>query len=304
MKSLSIPRRHRAKVFVALLTCASQLAAPVSFAQTAVAASGSVDDELSEAERLIANVDYEGAIPVLERISNAKGLTHEQLIRVYRNLATAQAVMGHGAQARDAFIKLIAIDPDFRADQNMSPRVKAPYFEARGVWSAQSVKPGIEATATVHRGTDSRIVVTLRDPTHMAGHVVVGYHWEGSDPFTVKSSPASPTTTLVIPPPKDKSTYLEVYAQAVDGNDSVLWESGSQTKPVVFEVPAAAPALAANGGEGDKSSSIIASPIFWVVAGVLVAGGATAAYFLARPNNAATTQQLTPVASCAGSRCL
>ncbi|WP_394839297.1 hypothetical protein LVJ94_20640 [Pendulispora rubella] len=304
MKSLSIPRKHRAKIFVALLTCASQLSAPASFAQTVTAASG-VDDELADAEKLIANVDFEGAIPVLERISKRNGLSHEQLIRVYRNLATAHAVVGHANVARDIFVKLIAIDPDFKIDQNMSPRVKAPYFEARGSWSAQSIKPGIEASSQVHRGSDSRIVVTLRDPTRMASKVVVGYHWEGSDPFTVKTSGATATTTLVVPPPKDKATYLEVYAQALDGNDGVLFESGSPTKPIVTEAPPAAPDGALNSVDGSdrNSKSVFASPVFWVVAGAVILGGAAAAYFLARPNDPATTQQINPLIRCSGGTC-
>ncbi|WP_394850045.1 hypothetical protein LZC95_21620 [Pendulispora brunnea] len=281
---------------------------PLSFAQgapTAVSAAG-VDDELAEAEKLVANVDFEAAIPVLERISKRNGLTHEQLIRTYRNLATAHAVVGHANVARDIFVKLIAIDPDFKIDQNMSPRVKAPYFEARGSWSAQSIKPGIEATAQVHRSSDTRVTVTLRDPMRMASKVVVGYHWEGSDPFTVKTSGATATTTLVVPPPKDKSTYLEIYAQGLDANDSVLFESGSPAKPIVIEAPASAPAGAlagSDGGQNDHSSSIFASPIFWIVAGAVVAGGAAAAYFALRPSDPAKGQQLVPTAYCGGAPC-
>jgi len=313
MKSLWIQRKYRLKVSAVLLTCAAQLSAPVSFAQTpsnatsasGPTAAGSVDDELSEAERLIGNVDFEGAIPVLERITKRSGLTHDQLTRVYRNLATAHAAVGHSAVARDMFVKLIALDPDYKIDQNMSPRVKAPYFEARGVWTATSVKPGIEATATVHRTSESRLLITLRDPTHLATHVNVGYHWEGPEPFIVKSSPATATTTIVVPPPKDKVTYLEVYAQGLDANDGVLFESGTQTKPIVFEVPPTSPVFASspNHGESDRSSSIFASPIFWVVVGVVVVGGATAAYFAARPNNPANSQQLSPVLTCAGRPC-
>jgi len=306
MKSLSIPRKFRTRTFVILLTCAAQLSAPVTFAQTAVTQSAaSVDDELADAERLVANVDFEGAIPVLERISKRPGLTHEQLIRLYRNLATAHAVVGHTNVSRDLFVKLIAIEPDFKIDQNMSPRVKGPYFEARGSWSAQSIKPGIEATAQVHRTSDSRLVVTLRDPTRLASRVVVGYHWEGSDPFVIKSSAAVATTTVVVPPPNEKSTYIEIFAQALDANDGVLFESGSAAKPIVIEAPASAPAGAigtAGNGEGDHKS-IFASPVFWVVAAAVVAGGVVGAYFLARPNNAATSQQLNTSVQCAGNRC-
>jgi len=308
MKSLSIPRRQRAKVFVILLTCSAQLAASVSFAQSAssAGAASSADDELGEAEKLIANVDFEGAIPVLERASKRNGLTHDQLTRLYRNLATAHAVVGHATVARDTFVKLIAIDPDFKIDQNMSPRVKAPYFEARGAWSAQSSKPGIDAVAQVHRSSESRIVVTLRDPTHLANRVVVGYHWEGGDAFTTKSSAATPTTTVVVPPPKDKATYLEIYAQGLDSNDGVLFESGNATKPIVIEAPPAAPQGATSGvagSESDRSKSVFASPVFWIVAGAVIVGGAAAAYFIARPGNPSTEQQLSPVLTCAGRPC-
>ncbi|WP_394829714.1 hypothetical protein [Pendulispora albinea] len=303
MKCLSIPRKFRTRTFAILLTCAAQIAAPVTFAQTSVSASNSVDDELAEAEKLVANVDFEGAIPVLERIAKRNGLSHEQLVRVYKNLATAHAVVGHAGPSRDYFVKLIGIDPDFKIDQNMSPRVKAPYFEARGSWSAQSIRPGIEATANVHRGTDSRIVVTLRDPTRMASKVVVGYHWEGSDPFIVKSSAAAPTTTVVVPPSSnDKASYLEIYAQGLDANDGVLFESGSATKPIVIEAPAAT-AAGPGQGNGEKDRSVFASPVFWIVAGAVIVGGATAAYFLARPNDPATSQQINPILNCGGKPC-
>jgi hypothetical protein len=288
------------------MTCAPVTVSTVWAQEPPVAGqAASVDDQLSEAEKLVAGVDFEAAATLLERIGQRRNLSREQMIRVTRNLAVAHAVLGHDAIARETFIKLLALEPDFKIDPNMSPRVQAPYFEARGFWTAQTVKPGIELAATLHRNIDSRILLTFRDPTRLATKVVVGYRWEGHDSYSIKSGPPTSQSISVPPPRQPNSSRLEVYARAVDANDSVLFESGTPEGPGSVMLPPVAPWEGRPPPEAERRKSVFASPVFWVIAGVVVAGGAAATYFATREPQTLppTSQGLRPVLACGGLPC-
>jgi hypothetical protein len=211
-----------------------------------------------------------------------------------RILALTDAALGHEDQAREEFIEILTYASDFQVDPNLGPRVTAPFLEARGFWRAQPEKPGMEVAASLHAAGPGTLRVVTRDPTHIVKSGTVGFRWGSSIPFT--------TAPLTVSGPGDGAAFdvpehpagtarLEYYAQVFDDRGNAVMEVGNPTAPksAVVDMPkVVAP---------PPSKSIFASPIFWTVAGVVVAGAAVTTYLVTRPRSP-TGATLTGAAGC------
>lgn len=300
--------RGRALCLLASLVVASSSAAAAPARRDLPAREVTADVE--EAEQLYAHLEYEEANKVAERASKQRGLSHDPLVRVYRILAITYAVLDRSEASRDAFIALLAYDPDFQADPNLGPRVSTPFLEARGFWRAQPVRPGLEVAVTLRADEPGAIRVVTRDPLHVVKRVVVGTRWGQAGDFVVTAVAASPVAPSVadVPPPPAGRARLDYYAQALDERDDVVFESGNPGTPRSALVEATRPSPFGGSGYGRdggaKRGSIFASPVFWTVAAVVVAGGATAVFFAARGKDDPTSATLAPTVSCGlGTRC-
>lgn len=259
-----------------------------------------VPADIDSAEQLLTRLDYEGANAAAEKIVKLRGLSHDNLLRAYKVLAITSAVLDNEKDAREAFLQVLIMEPEYQVDQNLGPKVTDPFREARGSFRAMQTKPALEASATVQT-SGGTIRVTTRDPTKLVKKVSVGYRWTSSGEFTVSQvAPGEGISVEVAAAPAGR-TRLDFYAQGLDERDSALLEAGNPLVP-----KSAFAAVDPSGTKGDKGGgggSIFGSPVFWVITGVVVAGGATAAFFALRPNDPATHAQLSPVILCGSARC-
>jgi len=251
------------------------------------------------AEQLYAKLDFEGANGVAERVIKKNGLSHQDLVRVYRVLAITYAVLDKEDQSRDAFQQLLAYDPDFVVDNNLGPKVSTPFQEARGYWRALPQKPGIETAVAVRIGEAGTIRVTTRDPSKMVKKVTVGQRWASSGDYQTSVIAVGDGVQVEVPAAPTGKTRLDYYVQALDDRDDVVLEAGSKDVPKT--------AFAEAKGYADKKpekGGFIGSTTFWVIAGaVVLAGAGTATYFAVRPHDAPTSASLSPAVRCAGDLC-
>ncbi len=268
-------------------------APPLAAASPAKPVAASQDVEL--AEQLYAKLEYDQANAAADRALKQRGLTHDQLVRATRVLALTHAVLDHGDASREAFVQLLAYDADFQVDQNLGPKVSTPFMEARGFWRAQPQKPGLVTTPLLRTNEPGTLKVTTRDPTHLVKKLSVGYRWSSSGEFTVSAASAGEGATIEVPAPPSGKTRLDYFVQAMDERDDVVFENGSPLVPK---------SAFAEGGAvaATQKTTVFASPVFWIAAGVVVAGGATAAYFATRPGEP-TSATLRPIAFCGTDRC-
>jgi len=292
--------RGRATLSVAFASITALLvvgdACPVSAAPTVAAKPAPASQDVELAEQLYAKLDFEQANTVADRALKQRGLTHDQLVRATKVLALTHAVLDHEEQSRDAFIQLLAYDADFQLDQNLGPKVSAPFLEARGFWRAQSQKPGISTTTLLRTNETGSLKIVTRDPTHLVKKLTVGYRWASSGEFTVVPANVGEGSSVDVPAPPTGKTRLDYFVQAADDRDDIVFENGSP------QVPKSAFAEGGALVATSKGSSVFASPIFWIAAGVVVAGGATAAYFATRPGEP-TSATLRAVPFCGTERC-
>lgn len=267
------------------------------------AADPKAQSDLESAEQALVNMDYDTANKIADRVSKHRGLSHEQLVRTYRVLALTHAVLDHEAQAREAFQFLLVIDPEYQGDPNLGPKVQAPFMEARGYVRAQAVKAGIETSVSVRANEPGSIRVTTRDPAHIVKKVVVGWRWGSDTTYATSTVPAGEAQVVQVSAPPPGASRLDYYAQATDDRDGALFESGNPNVPksTTVEAPSFGGGPAGAGAEAPQKSggSIVSSPIFWVVVGVIVAGGAVTAVALTskKDNTTKTETQTLPANS-------
>jgi hypothetical protein len=275
------------------------------------APAAALPDNVETAEQLYGKLEFDDANKVAERVVKQRGLTHDQLVRIYRVLATTHGFLDHEDPAREAFILLMTYEPEYQVDPNQGPKVTTPFFEARGFWRAQSGKPGIEVTSTLRAQEPGVLRVTTKDPTHIVKKVAVGYRFTTSGDFVTSQVTAGTSVQIDLPIPPPGKSRVEYYAQALDERDDVAFEAGNPQAPksaLVDAQAAVTPPPAGGGGKdgGDKGGGgVFASPVFWTIAAIVVVGGAAGAFFALRPRDAAAPTQasLAPSLQCGAAKC-
>jgi len=264
--------------------------------------------EVEVAEQLYTKLDYEKANDVATRVLKKTGLSHDQLVRATKILAITSAVLDKEEDSRDAFLALLVYDPDFTVDSALGPKVSGPYREALGQFRSLPNKPGIEVVPNV-RSDGGQLRVTTRDPTKLAKKVTVGWRWTSTGDYTVTSIAVGEGAVEVATAPTGR-TRLDYYAQALDDRDNAVFEAGSAAVPKsAFAEAGPRPTTglkATTGPQGQDTKSggsIFGSPLFWIITGVIVAGGATAGYFIFTNATTPTSASLSPQIRCGSDLC-
>jgi hypothetical protein len=260
------------------------------------ARAGGAEQDLAAAEQAYVDLDLEKANQLADALAHRRGLSHEELVRTYRLLARTHAVLGHDKEARDAFVRLLTYAPDEREDKKMSPRVTSRMQEARGTLITYSARPGVEAAALLGSGSSGgSIHITTRDPTHVVKRVALAFRWGNTGRFAVSDVTVG-EDTLPLPAPPAGVARLDYWVQAYDDLDDVVFEVGNPSSPkTALVTTSATPSVTPGEERSGAQGSVFTSPIFWLIAGgVVAAGAATGAYFLTRGSR---TETLPPMSA-------
>lgn len=276
------------------------VALPAVFLAPAVAHADAAAD-VAKAEQAYSALDYPTAHTAAQAVLQKGDLSHDELVRATRVLALSSVALEKPNEAKEAFVLLLTYDPTYTVDAKLGPRYREPFNEAKGFWSSQSGKPGMETQVMVSSRAPGSIRVTTRDPTSVVKRVIVSYRWAPAKTF-IQAAAKTGASHIDVPAPPAGSTRLDYFVRAEDAAGSVVFENGSASAPRFSVVQAET----AKGGGEKENKSVFASPIFWVVTGVLVAGGATAAVLLATQRGETTTvvsNRWIPALGCGGGRC-
>ncbi|HEX2875574.1 MAG TPA: hypothetical protein VHP33_30185 [Polyangiaceae bacterium] len=260
-------------VGVAFLAC-------VSHSGLALAQTGG---GLRDVEKAYADVDYEKtrtlAVQAIEHGGNDRASTGQ----LYLLWATAAAALDRPDEARTAFSYALAANPELKLDRNLSPKIRAPYLEARGALAGADGRAPLEVTL---RRRKQELELGLRDSLKVAAGVVLSMRGGESGDFARRRFDASPTRR--VPIPGDAELYLAV--RVIDRHDNALFELGTEEDPErlvqITSNRATAAAAAAAAQPSDKS------PLpYYVTSGALAAmgiaaGGAATVMYLRREDAA------------------
>src|SRR3954452_12992112 len=100
-------------------------------------ARGETSSALAAAEAAYVAVDFDGTRSASENALNEGNHDPTETLRLYTLLGIATATLGQEAEAREAFRRVLGIDPEAGLDKELSPKIRSPYLEVRGELSAK-----------------------------------------------------------------------------------------------------------------------------------------------------------------------
>ena len=228
------------------------------------------ETELEGAEAAYLEVDFEGTRSHALDALREGGHSPQELVRIYSLLGISSSALGDEDAARDYFVRMLGLDANAQLDDSVPPRLRNPFLEARGQWSA---RPGRLEVETGLDRASSAVRVELRDPTGMARVIRVAARLEGAAEYTVQEYQSQ---TVIATPLAGaaEADRLEYYVEVLDMHNNVILAEGSAFAPHVL---GRAPS---GGGGGGGGSTIFEEPILWIIVGaVLVAGAVIATIF-------------------------
>ncbi len=200
-----------------------------------LAAPGDRHPVISEAEEAYDRLDFERAARLFQRAIDAGRLERAQLSRAWGGLALSWAVLGRRDAAEEAFKRALAADPDWKLPENVGPKVRSPFADARAYWQSRA-PPSVTVSA---EGAVAKrpvnVSVEVADPLGMVELVRV--EWKvGPDSGDV-SSEAVPRATVTIGGASVQPPELSLTAVALDGRGSVVAVSKTLVVPVAAPPP-------------------------------------------------------------------
>ncbi len=210
-------------VFVALLSCAA-LAAP--------------NDKLVQAQRLFDDLEMEAAGKVLDAALTQGSLDRESLVKLYALQGLVRATLGRAGPARDAFYRLLLLEPSWTLPKNQPPRVKTPFFEAKGM-ATENGPTRADSSFTTAPGQVTGLVVAVRRDVLKLGRAVVFTVTDEGAERTERVELVDGVATLPV-----SGQQLRWHARVLAENDNVLLELGAPGAPLEALAPASAPAAA------------------------------------------------------------
>ena len=245
------------------------LATPMAWAD------GSV--RLADAQKAYAEVDYENtrrlAKAALERGGNDRASTAE----LYLLWGTAAAAIDQADEARTAFMYVLAINPEAKLERSLSPKIRAPYLEARGSMSQADGKPPLGLGL---QRRQQELEVTLTDSAHVVANVDVATRARPDESFAHRRLDHAPRTRV----PTPNGAELEFFVQALDRHGNVLFELGNQDAPerlaLVSSRPSPPFAATAPGPDVNRAPYYVTAGAFAALG--VAAGGISVAQYLRR----------------------
>ncbi|MFT3922969.1 MAG: hypothetical protein QM778_10575 [Myxococcales bacterium] len=153
--------------------------------------------------------------------------------RALRDLAVSSAQLSDAAAAQQAFVSLLALDPQFRLEKSLPDHVRSPYLEARGFWSAHAQPLSVEV---VREG--ARLRTRVSDPAGLVARVRMRVRAAGSAEY--RETVVPPSAELHFASDASDAQALEYGVTLLDGHGNRLLKVGTDASP--RSLPAAAPA--------------------------------------------------------------
>lgn len=203
----------------------------------ALAAVAHADPDLTRAHQQLVALDLVNASNTLKAVEAKSGLTRAEVLEFYELKGVVAGLTGKSAQAKDAFTRLLVLEPTHSLKQRYPPRVVTPFFEAKAVARESG------ALSLVVGATGEGISLSLSGATlALAARVRLELVEDG----VARSAIAAITDTFV--PTHAKA--LTVRARVVSAREWALLEAPeltfnapplTLTPPVVMELPVVAP---------------------------------------------------------------
>ncbi len=196
-------------------------------------------DEVEQAEQLRKSMQYEQAIKRCVQVLESSDQGPAELIKAYRIMGLSQSALGKSKDALDSFSRLLAVDPDFTLSPRISPRLAAPFFQARASMDDQksiAIKHAPQAPlASPEAFSEAVLDVELAaDPFGMVKEIAIRYRAQGIPQDMEASVRVESTGKFAIRLPEGlKTRSIDYLIEARNAYGGVLLRLGEKKRFVV-----------------------------------------------------------------------
>lgn len=232
-----------------------------------VPALASAQNTISEAEEAYLNVDFERTLELCQQALGEGNHSPDRVTRIYELMGVAHAANGDEEASRDAYIKMLALDPESQVDTNLSPRLRSPFMEARGHWATRSERLTLDARL-VRARAGLRVLVT--DPLSMGSEVRVLTRVAGEMGEMHETRYPVEDARLVEVDGLPEADQIEYVVQLLDEHGNRIREMGTEDEPRIVGRDPATSGGVVGGSEGGGG---VPGWVWGVVGGVVAAAG-------------------------------
>jgi hypothetical protein len=245
-------------------------------------------DVIKQALAAYDDLDYAKCVDLLQK-ALGETLTRDEKVVTYRTLAFCHVGLDKPDAAKFDFEHLLRIDESYELDRRISPRIRAPFEEAKAaIATGESVEgqagevefktPAVTPTMVPLRPVENQqvsLAATFKDIR--AAKAELFYRVKGRAVFNKTSTPGNPDGkfSLTIPGLQVQPPALEYYLTILDDSNTALAHAGTLAQPISFNVLALKKPVYTKGW-------------FWgVIAGVVIAGavaGGVGGYYATAPS--------------------
>ncbi len=273
---------------------------------------------IAQLRAMMADARFEDAVGEARAILALTNLAAAQRNATLESLAIAQLAQRDQRGARETLVLLYSRDPDHRLlDRDASPQVQAAFDRARESHPApvsvtierasperlpQRAAPVLQVRLTAGADAVNELRLSYRQGesrTH-ASEAQVGVQVGDFERVTMAHNATLATAQARIPLLDGDAAYdVDWYVEALAPSQAVVGRLGDALEPLSLSLPrAAARAVEVlhvadpNARRDEGGGSILGEWWFWTAVGVVVLGGATAAYLLTRPSGQGCTETI------------
>jgi hypothetical protein len=228
------------------------LAAPAAPAPAAAVEPGQrVDSEaIKAALAAYDDLDYARCVSELQK-ALGESLTRDEKVVTYRTLAFCHVGLDKPDAAKFDFENLLRIDESYELDRRISPRIRAPFEEAKAaIATGESVEgqaneiqfktPSVNAEVAPKKlGEGKPFTVSVRFSERGAAKAELFYRVRGQAVFNKLATPgAEGTFNFTVPGMQVGPPAVDYYVNVLDDSNTVVAHAGVLSQPLSVPVSA------------------------------------------------------------------
>ncbi len=184
-------------------------------------------DHLMLAEQAYAQEDLETALRHTRVAIVIGQRSRHDLTRIYELKAVCAAALEQNDEARNAYMRMLALNPVAQIDSSLASRIRTVFLEAQGSWAARHDR--LVANVTLLQSREA-LRVNLSDPLDMGGTIVIRARAAGESEYSEASMPASARVHLFVPGAQN-SGAVEFILRVLDEHGNHIIDLGSEDEP-------------------------------------------------------------------------
>jgi hypothetical protein len=197
------------------------------------------------------DLDYARCVSELQK-ALGESLTRDEKLVTYRTLAFCHVGLDKPDAAKFDFENLLRIDESYELDRRISPRIRAPFEEAKAaVATGESVEgqaneiqfktPSVDTEVMPHKaGEGKAITVSAQFAARGATKAELFYRVRGQAVFNKLSTPGSPDGkfSFTVPGMQVQPPAVDYYLNLLDDSNTVVAHAGVLSQPLSVPVTA------------------------------------------------------------------